>query len=90
MFHISCISDFEIQCKHLEKFKSNSATKNRRRKSKVFCMYGTVKLSGPPSQLLRSESYSSAANTKVAGEPSCFLTTRNTFDLGLFVDGTYL
>ena len=33
---MSCISDFEIQSKHLEKYKSNRATKNRRRKSKVF------------------------------------------------------
>ena len=42
MSPILCISDFELQRKHLEKFKSNRATKNRRRKSKVFCMYGTV------------------------------------------------
>ena len=44
---ILCISDFELQCKHLEKFKSNCATKNRRRKSKVFCMYVTVDLRFP-------------------------------------------
>ena len=44
MSPISRISDFYIQCKYLEKFKSNRATKNRRRKSKVFCMYGTVAL----------------------------------------------
>ena len=42
-----CISDFEIQSKHLKKFKSNRAVKNRRRKSKVFCMYGTVALRSP-------------------------------------------
>ena len=47
MSPISCISDFEIQCKYLEKFKSNRGTKNRRRKSKVFCMYGTVALLSP-------------------------------------------
>ena len=41
---ILCISDFELQCKHLEKFKSYLVTKNRRRKSKVFCMYGTIAL----------------------------------------------
>ena len=44
---LRCKNDFELQCKHLEKFKSNRATKNRRRKSKVFCMYGTVTLRPP-------------------------------------------
>ena len=44
---MSCISDFEIQSKYLEKFKLNRATENRRRKSKVFCMYGTVALRSP-------------------------------------------
>ena len=39
-----CISDFELQHKHLEKFKSNRVTKNRHGKSKVFCMYGAVAL----------------------------------------------
>ena len=47
MSPILCISDFELQSKHLEKFKSNRATKIRRRKSKVFCMYGTVALRSP-------------------------------------------
>ena len=42
-----CISDFQLQCKHLEKYKSNRAKKNRFRKSKVFCMYGTVALRSP-------------------------------------------
>ena len=45
---ILCFSDFELQCKHLKKFKSNRATKNHRRKSKgFFCMYGTVALLFP-------------------------------------------
>ena len=47
MCPILCMSDFELQRKHLEKFKSNRATKNRRRKSEVFCMYGTVALQSP-------------------------------------------
>ena len=47
------ISDFELQCKHLEKFKSNRATKNRRRNSKVFCIYETVALRAP-SQLFKT------------------------------------
>ena len=41
------ISDFELQRKRLEKFKSNRATKIRRRKSEVFCMYGTEALQSP-------------------------------------------
>ena len=40
-------SDFELQCKLLKKLSSNSQTKNRHRKSKVFCMYGTVALRSP-------------------------------------------
>ena len=47
MSPILCISDFELQYKHLEKFNSNRATKNRRCKSKFFCMYGTVALRSP-------------------------------------------
>ena len=47
MSPILYVSDFEQQCKHLEKFKSNRATKNPRRKSKVFSMYGTVALRSP-------------------------------------------
>ena len=47
MFPILCISDFELQRKRLEKSKSNRATKNCRRKSKVFCVYGTVALRYP-------------------------------------------
>ena len=48
MSPILCISDyFELQNKHLEKFILNRATENRRRKSKVFCMYGTVALHSP-------------------------------------------
>ena len=39
---------------HLEKFKSNRATKNRRRKSKVFFACTELKLSGPPSQLFKT------------------------------------
>ena len=44
-----CVSDFELQRKHLEKIfkKSYRATKNRRRKSEVFRMYGTVALRSP-------------------------------------------
>ena len=60
MSPILCILDFELQRKHLEKFKENRATKDRRRKSKVFCMYGTVALRSPIN-FLRPESYSSAA-----------------------------
>ena len=46
MSPIFCISDFEIQCKHLKKFRSNRATKKkRRRKSKgFFFMFGTEAL----------------------------------------------
>ena len=47
MSPILVISDFELQYKLLEKFKSNRATKNRRRKWKVFSMYGTVALRSP-------------------------------------------
>ena len=36
MSPILCISDFEIQCKHSEKFRSNFAENNGHRKSKVF------------------------------------------------------
>ena len=61
MSPILCISDFELQCKHLEKFKSHRATKNRPRKSSVFCMYETVALRSPIPNFLRPESYSSAA-----------------------------
>ena len=59
MSPILCISDFELQRKHLEKFTSNRATKNRRQKWMVFCMYGTVAL--PNSKFLKPESYRSAA-----------------------------
>ena len=61
MSPILCISDFELQCKHLEKFESNRATKNRRRKSKGFCMYETVAIRSPIANFLRPESFSSAA-----------------------------
>ena len=52
------ISDFELQRKHLEKFKSNRATKNRHRKSKVL---GNCSSPIPHPNFLRPESYSSAA-----------------------------
>ena len=42
-------SHFEIQCKHLEKFRSK---KNRRLKLNVFYMYGTVALLSPIPVLL--------------------------------------
>ena len=61
MSPISCISDIQIQCKHLEKFKSNRATKNRRRKSKVFCSVRNCSSPVPHPNFLRPESYSSAA-----------------------------
>ena len=60
MSPILCISDFELQRKHLEKFKSNRATKNRRRKSKVNCSFQV-----PHPNFLRPESYSSAATARV-------------------------
>ena len=47
MSAVLCISYFELQFKHLEKFNSNRAKKNRRYKSKFFCMYGTVALWSP-------------------------------------------
>ena len=65
MSPIFCISDFEIQCKHLKKFRSNRATKKkRRRKSEVFffCMFGTEALSVHHPDFLRPKSYSSAAS----------------------------
>ena len=62
MSSILCISDFDIQCKHLKKFRSNRATKNRRRKLEFFfCMFGTV-LSVHHPDFLRTKSYSSAAS----------------------------
>ena len=53
MSPILCISDFDLQCKHLEKFESNRGTKNRRRKFKVLCMYGNVAVRAP-SQLFKT------------------------------------
>ena len=57
MSPILCISDFELQCKYLEKFNSNRATKNRRVFLHVWNCRSTVH--HPP--FLRLESYRSAA-----------------------------
>ena len=54
-------SDFELQCKHLEKFKSNRTTKNRSRKS-VFWHLRKCSSPVPYPDFLRPESYRSAAN----------------------------
>ena len=61
MYPILCISDFELQCKYLEKFKSNRATKNRRRKSKGFLHERNCCSPVPHTNFLRPESYNSAA-----------------------------
>ena len=71
MSPILCISDFELQCKLQKKFFSNHATKKRRRKLKVFCIYGTVALQSPIPTFLRLESYSSSASI-IARTPNLF------------------
>ena len=62
MYPISCISDFEVlyTCKHLKKFSSNHAIKNRYRKSKVLALW-TSSSTVPNPKRLSSESYRVAA-----------------------------
>ena len=58
---MSCISDFEIQSKYLEKFKLNRATENRRRKSKVFLHVRNCSSPVPHPNFLEAEGNSSEA-----------------------------
>ena len=60
---ILCISDFDVQSKLLEKVSSNHATKKSLLFCKIedFCMHGTSAIRSLVQNVLRQDSYSSAA-----------------------------